>query len=61
LENESGLKKHTVPRIDNADEEDVIVEVCENTHRSKTTFTDIVKRKGKRINNHSSHSLKLIQ
>jgi hypothetical protein len=63
-ENKTGLKKETVenvPRMDNADEANVIVEVCENAHKPKTTYANIVKRNDERINNPSSHSLKLIQ
>ena len=62
--NEMWLKEDlgkNVPRMDNADEANVIVEVCENTCKPKITHADTVKRNDKRINNPSSHSLKLIQ
>ena len=44
--NEMGLKEdlgNNVPRMDNADEANVIVEVCENTCKPKITHADMVK------------------
>jgi hypothetical protein len=48
-ENETGLARDigkNVPRMDNADDENVISAVCENTHKPKITYADIVKSKG---------------
>jgi hypothetical protein len=48
LGNEMGLKedlRKNVPRMDNADEANVITDVCENTHKPKITYADIVKKK----------------
>jgi hypothetical protein len=62
-ENEMGLREgfgRNIPRIDNADNENVNLEICEITHKPKITYTDIVKGSEKKINNPSSHSLKII-
>jgi hypothetical protein len=64
LGNEMGLKEDlgkNVPRTDIADDENVKLEVCEITHKPKITYTDIVKGNEKKMNNPSSHSLKIIQ
>jgi hypothetical protein len=64
-ENEMGLREDfgkNVPRIDNADDENVNFDICEITHKPKiVTYADIVKSSEKKVNNPSSHSLKIIQ
>ena len=63
-ENETGSKgdiDKNVPEMDNADDENVILNVCEITQQPKITYADIVKGREEKINNPSSHSLKIIQ
>jgi hypothetical protein len=64
LGNEMGLKEDlgkNVPRTDTADDENVNLDVCEITHKPKITYADIVKGSEKKVDNPSSHSLKIIQ
>ena len=59
-----GLKEDlgkNVPRTDTADDENLNLEVCEIAHKPKITYADIVKGSEKKVDNPSSHSLKIIQ